>query len=88
MLDALFDRQEEWASHATPDSARAWKIAGDIGVNVARAQKDAHAPGVDDMLRLEAEDLIALKVERTPTFFVNGKLLVSRSVAEQLPAIS
>jgi hypothetical protein len=31
---------------------------------------------VDDFLRLEAEDLIALKVERTPTFFVNGKLLV------------
>jgi protein-disulfide isomerase len=77
MLSALFERQEEWASHSAPDSARAWKIAGDIGINVARAQKDALAPGVDDMLRLEAEDLVALKVERTPTFFVNGKLLVS-----------
>ena len=76
MLHALFERQEEWASHATPDPARAWKIAGDIGVDIARARKDALAPGVDSMLRLEAEDLVALKVERTPTFFVNGKLLV------------
>ena len=31
------------------------------------------AASVDNILRLEAEDLVALKVERTPTFFVNGK---------------
>jgi len=76
LLSALFERQQEWASHAAPDSARAWKIAGEVGVDVARARKDAGAGSVDDFLRLEAEDLIALKVERTPTFFVNGKLLV------------
>jgi protein-disulfide isomerase len=87
MLDALFERQEEWASHATPDPAQAWKIAGDIGVDVARAQKDALAPGVDSMLRLEAEDLVALKVERTPTFFVNGKLLVDFGAGQLLELV-
>ena len=87
MLDALFERQEEWASHATPDPARAWKIAADIGVDVARAQKDALAPGVDSMLRLEAEDLVALKVERTPTFFVNGKLLVDFGAQQLLELV-
>ena len=61
-------------AHA-PNPARAWNIAGDVGVDVARARKDARATSVDDMLRLEAEDLVALKVERTPTFFVNGKPL-------------
>jgi protein-disulfide isomerase len=76
-LEALFERQSEWASHASPDAARAWKIAGDAGVDVARARKDANAESVDKMLALEAEDLVALKVERTPTFFVNGKLLVA-----------
>jgi protein-disulfide isomerase len=74
-LSALFERQEEWASHAAPDPERAWKIAGDVGVNVVRARKDARAASVDNLLRLEASDLGALKVERTPTFFVNGKLL-------------
>jgi protein-disulfide isomerase len=77
LLAALFERQQEWASHASPDSARVWQIAGEVGVNVARARKDAQTRSVDDMLRLEAQDLTALKVERTPTFFVNGKLLVA-----------
>ncbi len=77
LLGALFERQQEWASHTAPDSAVAWKIAGEVGVDVARARKDASAASVDDMLRLESQDLIALKVERTPTFFVNDKLLVS-----------
>ena len=75
-LSALFERQQEWAAHAAPDAARVWKIAADVGVDVARARKDARAENVNNMLRIEAEDLIAIKVERTPTFFVNGKLLV------------
>jgi protein-disulfide isomerase len=83
LLAALFDRQQEWASHASPDTERVWQIAGEVGVNVAKARKDAQSKGVDEMLRLEAGDLTALKVERTPTFFVNGKLLVSFG-AEQL----
>ena len=57
LLAALFERQEEWASHSAPDPARAWKIAGDVGIDVARAQKDALATSVDDMLQVEAEDL-------------------------------
>ena len=83
LLDALFERQQEWASHGSPDTGRIWTIAGEVGVNVPKARKDSESATVDDMLRLEAEDLLALKVERTPTFFVNGKLLVSFG-AEQL----
>ena len=75
LLTALFERQEEWASHSAPNPARAWVIAKDVGVDVARAKKDAVATSVDDMLNIEAKDLAALKVERTPTFFVNGKPL-------------
>jgi protein-disulfide isomerase len=83
LLSALFERQEEWSSHTAPDTERAWQIAGEVGINVARARKDAQAPGVDAILRQEAEDLTALKVERTPTFYVNGKPLATFG-AEQL----
>jgi len=76
VLEALFERQSEWASHSAPDAARAWKIAGETGVDVASARKAANAEGVSKILAVESEDLVALKVERTPTFFVNGKLLV------------
>jgi protein-disulfide isomerase len=77
MLDALFEKQEEWSSHSAPDPARIWDIAKQAGVNVAKARTDARAASVDNLLRLEAEDLTALKVERTPTFFVNGKPLLN-----------
>ena len=72
-LSALFERQDEWAAHTGPDTERAWQIAADAGVNVKKARKDASAASVDKMLSIEEEDLEAIKVERTPTFFVNGK---------------
>ena len=75
LLDALFERQEEWASHSAPNPDLIWKIAGELGVNVARAKKDASSSNIDDLLRHEAEDLVALKVESTPSFFLDGKLL-------------
>jgi protein-disulfide isomerase len=75
LLSALFEKQEEWAAHTGPDPARAWKIAGEVGIDVPRAQKDALAASVDNILQAEAEDLVALKVDSTPTFFVNGKPL-------------
>jgi protein-disulfide isomerase len=75
-LEVLFERQSEWASHSGFDPARAWQIAGESGVDIAKARKDAYADSVNKLLTLEREDLVALKVERTPTFFVNGKLLV------------
>jgi protein-disulfide isomerase len=75
VLSALFERQEEWAAHTGPDPARAWKIAAEVGLDVPRAQKDALAASVDNILQAEADDLVALKVDRTPTFFVNGKPL-------------
>jgi protein-disulfide isomerase len=77
MLDALFEKQEEWSSHSAPNPARAWDIAKEVGVNVTKARTDARAASVDNFLRLEAEDQRALKVERTPTFFVNGKPLLT-----------
>jgi protein-disulfide isomerase len=82
VLSALFERQEEWSSHAAPDTERVWQIARDVGVNVARARKDAQAPRVDSILKQEVEDRMAIKVERTPTFFVNGKLLTAFGAEE------
>jgi protein-disulfide isomerase len=77
VLDALFANQEEWASHRAPNVARAWEIAGDAGLDVARARRDARDKQADSVLNAEAKDIVALKVERTPTFFVNGRPLMN-----------
>jgi protein-disulfide isomerase len=76
-LTALFDRQEEWASHSGPNTEQAWQIAADAGVNLGKARRDARAASVDALLKQEAEDIKAIRVERTPTFFVNGRTPVS-----------
>ena len=88
LLSALFERQEEWASHTGPDPARAWKIAGDVGIDVPRAQNDALAASVDHILQAEADDLVALKVDRTPTFFVNGKPLPTFGAQELVDLVA
>ena len=75
VLAALFDGQEEWASHHSPDIDVAWKLAGAAGLDLARARKDAASAEITGRLRQEGDDIRALQVSRTPTFYVNGKLL-------------
>jgi protein-disulfide isomerase len=86
MLDALFSRQAEWASHGAPNIAHIWKIAADAGIDIARARKDAAAPRVDKILRQEKEDTMALRVEQTPTFFVNERPMLEFG-SQQLKAL-
>jgi protein-disulfide isomerase len=86
VLAALFDGQEQWASHHSPDVAEAWKIAIASGLNESRARKVAASAEVSRRLGEEADDIVALRVSRTPTFYVNGKLLENFG-AEQLMAL-
>jgi protein-disulfide isomerase len=86
MLDALFSRQAEWASHQAPNIAHIWKVAADVGLDVARARRDAAAPRVDEILRVEQEDTRALRVEQTPTFFVNERPMLEFG-SQQLKAL-
>ena len=57
---------------------QAWQIAADSGLDLAKARKDAHSASVDGTAAPGGRGLVAaLKVDRTPTFFVNGKPLPS-----------
>src|SRR6202008_4870813 len=75
VLQELFDRQSEWADHRAPKIERAWEIAAAAGLDLARARRDARDAQADAVLRTDGQDGAALKVESTPTFYVNGKLL-------------
>ena len=80
VLAALFEGQEQWAAHHSPDVEKAWAIARTVGLNVERARRDAASPAITARLAQEDEDLRTLRVEQTPTFYVNGKLLVDSGV--------
>lgn len=77
VLEAILEKQPEWASHGQPNIARAWQIAAAAGLNIPRAKIDAQDPKLMALLEQETLDVRTVGVEKTPTFFVNGKGLPS-----------
>ncbi len=77
VLEEVLRRQSDWASHGNPDISKAWAAAELAGLDVTRAEKDAQAITVTSLLQQEATDVKTMQVEKTPTFFVNGKSLPS-----------
>ena len=75
MLNALLERQPEWAPHSGPNLELAWEIAGRAGLDVAKGKVDRMMPGIVATLNIDAADVVTFGVRQTPTFFVNGKPL-------------
>ena len=75
VLEAILEGQPKWASHNQPNIDAAWEIAADSGLNLKKARIDGRTVMVDDLLRQDALDVATANVEKTPTFYVNGKLL-------------
>ncbi len=77
ILSVLLQKQGEWAAHGAPNLARAWEIAGEAGLDLVKAKEDALLPEVDRIIQQDMADVKSAEVIKTPTFFVNGKPLLS-----------
>lgn len=86
VLDAVFADQATWARHGQPNLEAAYQSASRAGLDLKRALADAQTPEVNAVLQQDIEDLTALSVTKTPTFFVNGRSLPSFG-GEQLMAL-
>ena len=64
--------QPRWASHEQAQPELIWDLISDIGLDMAKAKVEANSPAVEQILRQDIADMQALKVTRTPGFFVNG----------------
>ena len=91
VLEALLAAQPEWADHAAPNIGIAFEAAARAGLDMVRARQDMETPEIQAVLAQDIEDLTALQVSKTPTFFVNGRSLPSfgpeqlaRLVAEEV----
>ncbi len=71
-LERALAAQPQWAAHDRPQPLLIWDVIGDIGLDMAKARADADGPAVDQVLRQDIADMRALRVNRTPGFFVNG----------------
>lgn len=77
VLEAVLAAQPTWANHHQPNIAMAFQAAEQAGLDLAKARQDIEKPGMQSLLQQDIEDLTALRVTKTPTFFVNGRSLPS-----------
>jgi protein-disulfide isomerase len=77
VLEALLAEQRIWASHSAPGMAYAWEIAGTAGLNVEKARQDSKNAQIEEALRQDAADIKTFEVKGTPTFYINGKPLLT-----------
>lgn len=86
VLEMLLAAQPQWADHGTPNIDIAYQAAAQAGLDIKKALDDAASPAIEAVLQQDIEDLTALEVRKTPTFFVNGRVLPSFG-EEQLTAL-
>ena len=86
VLEMVLATQPMWADHHRPNVELAFQAAGDAGLDIQKALADMKLPAVEAILAQDVQDLTALSVTKTPTFFVNGRPLPSFG-PEQLEAL-
>ena len=77
VLEAVLAAQPAWANHSRPNIEIAFQAAEQAGLDMVRALQDIEKPSMQALLQQDVDDLTALQVTKTPTFFVNGRSLPS-----------
>ena len=74
-LEAILANQATWAEHGRPNPQLVWDYLGGTGLDIQKAKQDLNDPRIDALLKQDAKDLATLRVNKTPSFFINGKPL-------------
>ena len=74
-LEAILANQPTWAEHGRPNPQLVWDYLGGTGLDIQKAKQDMNSPRIEALLKQDAKDLATLKVNKTPSFFINGKPL-------------
>jgi len=74
-LEAILANQPTWAEHGRPNPQLVWDYLGGTGLDIEKAKQDMNDARIAELLKQDAKDLATLKVNKTPSFFVNGKSL-------------
>ena len=74
-LEAILANQPTWAEHGRPNPQLIWDYLGGTGLDIQKARQDMNDVRIAELLKQDAKDLATLKVNKTPSFFINGKPL-------------
>lgn len=75
MQELLFERQLEWGEQATPQTDRFIQYAEELGLDVERFTASLQNPAYLEKAGRDEQDVEALALRGTPTFFVNGQMV-------------
>ncbi|MGI5151617.1 DsbA family protein [Plantactinospora sp. CA-294935] len=73
MYRRLFETQQSWGGKQESQQAMFEEHARAVGLDLDRFRADVADPAVAERIRVDREDGIAVGVQGTPTFFVNGE---------------
>jgi protein-disulfide isomerase len=76
-LEVMYKTQGKWASHHKPQPQLLWNYLPDAGLDIAKIRKDMDDPEIAKLIKQDLADAKTLNVSKTPSFFVNGKPLVT-----------
>lgn len=85
-MEILFHYQPLWGNHRNPKPELIFDYLRSLKIDMAKLENDMKDPKIDEIIKQDMEDLKALNVRGTPTFFVNGKPLPSFGL-EQLKSL-
>ena len=86
MHDLLFEKQDEWSKVADIEPLFE-SYANLLGISVEQFKKDWRSVEIKNLVRAEKANAIKLRLQGTPTFFINGKQIENPSTVEAFRAI-
>ena len=76
-LEALLASQSDWTQHHTAQVGRIWTHLEGLGLDLEKVRNDMGSPQIARAIAQDLADARALKVNKTPSFFVNGQPLTN-----------
>ncbi|MEU0164118.1 thioredoxin domain-containing protein [Streptomyces iakyrus] len=73
MYTKMYETQEEWGDQQVSHEKTFRGFARDLGLDMTKFEKDWKAPATAARVEKDRKDGLALGVQGTPTFFINGK---------------
>ena len=81
-LEAVFASQERWTVNHRVYPERVWPALEGAGLDLDRVRREMNAADIAARIGKDMADAAALKVEKTPEYFVNGRPLPSFGLEE------
>lgn len=89
LLDYMYSNQEKFTDYKTKDNIKIWNFISENNMNldISKLKLDMKDIDIDLILKKDFDDAKNLKVEGTPTLFINGIIQNNKSIGEIMDEI-